>query len=180
MSLKRTNLVTMNRASERSQEKIRSEDLRRLAKLAQQDLDAFFGRKRKTAQLYRSRLLALALCQGAAEHFVRLGHGVKDFDVWAFFEKSPTRPFPYRRRGMVDFGESRFGHHPTKNKGYTGRTVDVIGRSIPKKRGQSSEDAILSYLVEAKTASAKHLRIRPVVMLFPTRRVGHVIWDPRS
>jgi hypothetical protein len=110
----------------RSLEKLDQGDLRRLSKLTLNDLQSLYQRRPETGALYADRLIALCLCQGAAEHFVRPGHGIKDFDVRAFFSAHPERPFPYRRQGIVDFGMSRFGRHPD-DSGFAGRRVDVIG-----------------------------------------------------
>lgn len=65
----------------RSFQFLRPTDLKRLTGIAMVNLEAFFWRSSETARLYKNRLLGLALCQGAAEHFVRPGHGVKDLGV---------------------------------------------------------------------------------------------------
>jgi hypothetical protein len=161
----------------RSFEKLDKSDLQRLADLALADLKEFFVRNPDTARLYKDRLIGLALCQGAAEHYVRPGRGIKDLDVWAFFSCNPERPFPYRRRGCVDFGPSKFGRHPD-DKDYSGRRVDVIGRDIHFTEGSTPGDAIRRYLMTGRTASAGHLRTRPVVMLYPPNEFGKVVWEP--
>ncbi|MCW5980070.1 MAG: hypothetical protein KIT09_18450 [Bryobacteraceae bacterium] len=53
-----------------------------LAKIAATEEGAFFARNRRLAQPYRDRLLAIALCQGAALQYLGGGHGVNDFDDW--------------------------------------------------------------------------------------------------
>ena len=169
----------MKEVAERSYEPLHTDDLRRLADLAMLDLDAFFQRNIETARLYKDRLLGLALCQGAAEHFVRPGHGVKDLDVWVFFARNSVRPFPYRRRGCVDFGPSPLGRHPA-DKGYKGRRVDVIGRDISVEEEQSPSDAIRRYISQMRSKSARCLRMRPVVMLYPSPDLGRIVWDPKG
>ena len=84
-------------------------DLRRLAALALGYFDDLFERKPNTGGRFRDRLLLLALCQGAALHYVDGSHGVKDFDVWGFFRGLPDVSFPPRGHGRRDFGRSRFG-----------------------------------------------------------------------
>lgn len=71
---------------ERSYEKIESKDLTRLGTLASKDRERFFSRNPDLSRLYRDRVLgvAVALCQGAALHFVDGQNGIKDFDVWTF------------------------------------------------------------------------------------------------
>lgn len=104
---------------------------------------------------------------------------MKDLDVWAFFARNPVRPFPYRRRGCVDFGPSPLGRHPD-DKGYEGRRVDVIGRDIQVAKGHNPLDATQHYVSEGRTESAGFLKMRPVIMLHPKQVLGNVIWDPKS
>lgn len=76
------------KASSRSFEIITKADLRRLGQIAACDRADLFRRKPDTARLYSDRLFAVALCQGAARHFVdpNSGSGVNDLDVWSFLE----------------------------------------------------------------------------------------------
>lgn len=163
--------------AERSYAPITKSDVKKLAALAVADLNSFFKRNPVTARRYKKRLIALAFCQGAAQHYVRPGRGVKDFDVWAFFASGPKRPFPYRRRGSMDFGTSKFGRHP-KDVGYEGRGVDVLGRDIPVARGETPTSAIRRYLQTSHNKTPRLLALRPVVLLTPPRSLGKVIWDP--
>ena len=164
-------------AAVRSFEPLDSADLRHLAELAAEDLKQLFVRHPDTGRLYQDRLLMLCLCQGGAEHFVRQKNGVKDLDVWAFFSEHPARPFPYRRRGIRDFGPSRHGRHPD-DEGFMGRRVDIIGRSIKCGADQSAQDCIRGWLGGGKTDSAKLIAMRPVVAVYPENERGNVIWDP--
>lgn len=163
--------------SERSFEPLAAADLQRLADLAIDDMQQLFARRPDTGELYRDRLLMLCLCQGGAEHFVRHKHGVKDLDVWAFFSEHPARPFPYRRRGVQDFGPSRLGRHPN-DVGFKGRRVDIIGRSIRRDPDQSAPDSVLEWLRSRKTDSARLISQRPVIAIHPESERGRVIWDP--
>src|SRR5437588_10952062 len=111
----------------RSMLPISSRDLQRLGELAARDRNELFRRKPETRRLYQDRLFAVALCQGAALHFLDGRNGIKDFDIWSFFSEHPERPFPYRRRAEVDFEDSKFG----VTEGFphfVGRKVDLIGR----------------------------------------------------
>jgi len=112
-----------------SPEPITRADLRRLATLAaryrrtvgERDrvmgtivceyyFDDLFKRRPSPSGRFRGRLLMLALCQGAALHYVDKLHGVKDFDVWGFFKSLPNLSFPYRGvHGRLDFGPSGSG-----------------------------------------------------------------------
>lgn len=73
----------MEGASARSYAVIKRADLPRLGELAAADREKFYlGRPE-----YRDRLLCVALCQGAGQHYVDImggatdPNGVKDFDV---------------------------------------------------------------------------------------------------
>lgn len=163
--------------SERSFEPLDASVLERLAELAIVDLNEFFARRLETAQLYRDRLLMLCLCQGGAEHCIRLRHGVKDLDVWAFFSEHPARPFPYRRRGVRDLGPSRLGRHPDDD-GFVGRRVDIIGRSIKCSAQQPTTECVQEWLRSGRTTSARLIAQRPVIVIYPAELRGKVLWDP--
>jgi hypothetical protein len=97
---------------ERSYERIEKEDLEKLLKFAIDDREDFFARYPRWKHLYANRVICIALCQGAAQHFVDGKNGVKDFDVWTFYADHQDAPFPYRRIGRRDFGISKFGCYP--------------------------------------------------------------------
>src|SRR5438445_6563879 len=67
----------------RSLERITVRDLTQLARIAAADRQAFFAKQPKWAKL-AERVVCVALCQGAALHFIDGRNGVKDFDVWTF------------------------------------------------------------------------------------------------
>jgi hypothetical protein len=126
------------------------------------------------AGLYRDRLLLLALCQGGAQHYVDGKNGLKDIDVWAFFREGLSKPFPYRTVWHADFGHSHLGRHPG-DVGYTGRRIDIIGRSIPCHRGESTELAVRAWL-NRRSASARYIGARPVIGLAPSRYFAEAVW----
>jgi hypothetical protein len=150
-------------------------DLRRLGQLAAADRADLFSRKPEIGRLYVTRLFAVALCQGAALHFVDGKNGVKDFDVWSFFTESPVHPFPYRRNASADFGDPRFGTTPGSH-GYIGRRVDLLGRSIRAARPEDPIGSLRRYLSSGKTASARHLAQKAVVLIEPHNLLGTVVW----
>ncbi len=86
---------------------------------------------------YVGRLRLICLLQTAAKRYVepdqgtpdRGEGGVNDFDVCGFFQTVPGRHVYPRRKVSVDFGPSKFGHHP-EDEGFTGRRVDVMWRDI--------------------------------------------------
>jgi hypothetical protein len=117
--------------NERSFEPISDADLARLCEFALIDLAGLVERNTFTGRRYRDRLLCIALCQGAALHYVNRRNGVKDFDVWSFFAARPAGPFPDRRRVEYDFGPSKFHRHPDDAARFLGRRVDLGSRSLP-------------------------------------------------
>jgi hypothetical protein len=159
--------------TERSLEPINTDDLAQFALIASLDRDDFFTRHARP-----QHFLCSALCQGAAKHYVDPTNGVKDIDVWSFFVKTNgITDFNARRRVERDLGPSKFGVHPDDAKrGYTGRRVDLLGRSIDVAPGEGPVEAIRRYLCECKTASAWHLQQKAVVLLEPAELAGTVVW----
>lgn len=160
---------------DRSQARINLADLRRLLRLVEIDHADLFSRKLETARLYRGGRFAVALCQGAALHYLDGVNGIKDFDVWSFYKAALERPFPYRRRGILDFGTSKFG----VSAGYTqfvGRRVDHIGRSISDSDYSDPAAVLQRYLRTGGTESARQLSKKAVILLCPEERIGEVVW----
>jgi hypothetical protein len=165
-------------ASERSSERITGADLIRLGQFALRDLAGLVERETATGRRYRNRLLCIALCQGAAQHYVDGAHGVKDFDVWSFFAAHPAGPFPYRRRVERDFGRSKFSRYPADPPRFLGRRIDLGGRSLPVAATADPVESVRSYLAAGCTETARRLSQRSVVLLWPAGLCGRVIWPP--
>jgi hypothetical protein len=163
----------------RSFARITPNDLARLAQIAFDDLADLCGRQ-KYSRRYADRLRLICLCQGAARHYVHGDRGVWDFDLWGFFEEVRGYSFPYRRRGEHDFGPSKFGRDPDDGDAFKGRKVDVIGRSIRMSKNETPIEAVQRYLCEARTKSASLLAERPVVVVWPVKYRGRIIWGRRS
>jgi hypothetical protein len=162
--------------AERSYEKIESDDLARLGRLAAEDRETFFSRNPEIGRLYRDRVLCVALCQGAALHFLDGKNGIKDFDVWTFFAHSPSHRFPPRRPVMnADFGPSKFGRH-SGDDGLAGRRVDFIVRGIDCRPGADPVEVLRRYLTERRSKSARCLSKKAVVMIEPRSLRGQVVW----
>ena len=147
----------------RSLEQIDRDDLIRLAELAARAEGALFARRPRGAGRYADRLVCRALCQGAARHYVDGRNGVKDFDVWSFYAERGDGPFPYRWRGTADYGPSKFGRFPDDPPSFTGRRVDLLGRSLDVPLGADPVTVLRGYLSAARTASARALAEKAVV-----------------
>lgn len=166
--------------SDRSPARIEIADLLRLAALAADAEAELFRRNPQGAGRYAGRLLGRALCQGAALHYVDGSNGVKDFDVWSFYAQYDDWPFPARWRGTRDFGPSKFGRYPGDPPPYSGRRVDLLGRSLPAERGADPAVVVRRYLAARRTDSAKALAAKAVVLIEPQNRAGEIVWPCRE
>jgi hypothetical protein len=119
--------------------------------------------------------IAIALCQGAALHYIDKKNGVKDFDVWCFFRANPRRPFPYRRNASADFGDPKFGKSPDWEH-YIGRRVDLLGRSLLVSTTEAPADALRNYLSAGRTVSARALAAKAMILIYPEKEPSRVVW----
>lgn len=158
--------------SERSQEEIIPNDLKRLLKLSRSNLDGFFSRHEKY-QFFKGKEVLIALCQGSALHFIDKVNGVKDFDVWIFYPKGPF-PMPYRRVGKEDFGLSKFGKHPEDNF-FEGRRIDILFRSDGFFKSENPY-TVQDYLSKKSSKSSKELLKKPVIGLWPEEVFSRKLW----
>lgn len=161
---------------ERSYLAIDLEDLQRLAEIARADREELFTRNAHLARCYRDRVICVALCQGAALHFVDTTVGINDFDVWTFFRAHEAGPFPPRRRVERDFGNPKFGRSSDRPD-FDGKRVDLIGRSIPAACDEDPASTIQHYLVSQRTRSARCLAEKALIFLEPGKLVGKVVWN---
>ena len=159
----------------RSKKQITMADLQKLADIAQADRESLFQRKPETGRLYSKRLFAVALCQGAALHYLDGKNGIKDFDVWSFYRASPERPFPARRVGKADFGDPKFGTSDGSSQ-FKGRCVDLIGRSLCAKNFRDPIAVLQGYLLGRVSQSAKCLGKKAMVMIYPPEVLGQIVW----
>ncbi len=152
---------------------IQQSDLKRLAEIAHNDREDLFKRRPKRAEAYRERVLCIALCQGAAKHFIDGKTGINDFDVYTFFRRSPVMDWCNLRTGVHDFGDAKFGKSENRPE-FTGRRVDCLGRGISLNTGESATGALRRWLAERPTETAKFLAQKAVVLLEPD--CGTVVW----
>ncbi len=170
----------MTTGSGRSLARIDRSDLLQLAKVAAEVEAGLFARKPQGAGRYAGRLLCRALCQGAALHYVDARNGVKDFDVWSFYAGRDDGPFPYRWRGTADYGPSKFGRYRDDPPSFTGRRVDLLGRSLDVPLDAEPTTALRDYLSTARTRSAEELAAKAVVLIYPEQFAGKVVWPEAS
>lgn len=164
-------------AGRRSLEVIGDADLARLADLAADDEADLFAPTPGTAGRHAGRLIARALCQGAALHYLDRCNGVKDFDAWSSYAALDDGgpPYPYRRVVPADFGPSRFGTWPDDLGRFTGRRVDLLSRSIPASISDDPAEAIRAWMRDG-SKSGRALTAKAVVLIAPAPARGQVVW----
>ena len=160
----------------RSYKRIGHDDMRLLAEIATADREEFFHRFPDWAAQYRGRLIATALCQGAALHMVDGTTGVNDFDVYSFYARHPDRAWYALRNKTADFGDPRFGQSADRPH-FVGRRVDLMGRSLDVHVDVDPAVAIREWLrAGCLGSSARYLAKKAVVLLTPEERMGEVVW----
>src|SRR6266498_132258 len=167
--------------SERNYSEITPEDLKELFEGSIAKLAEYFitGKGTKWTHLYTMHApLCIALCQGAAMHYYDGRNGIKDFDVW-FFYPFNQKHLPYRTVWSWDYQNPKFGRHP-EMKGYKGRKVDVIVRSVKEYNCSDPIGTIINYLSEKQSASARELSAKAVVVLSPKEYLGKIIWYKKA
>ena len=165
--------------TERSYVPLSTADLQRLGVIARQDRESLFLRKPELGRLYADRIFAVALCQGAAMHYLDRKNGIKDLDVWTFYRSDDKRPFPYRRRGVADFGDSKFGKTDGSRE-FIGRRVDLLGRSIFAGDYPDPVAVLRGYLAGGKTESARLLAQKAAILIEPEPLLGTIVWPCTS
>ena len=145
-------------------------ELRKLRVLAQAEENRFFTVNRHLVAPYRGRLIAIALCQGAALQYLGRGHGVNDFDVHFFYMQNPRKPRLTRTRKRI----------VTDVVSFDNIAVDFLRTVVPVRiKGPRPTGVITllrTFLEQAPTANAKHLARKAVVGLFPREIYGKAIW----
>lgn len=161
----------------RSYERVTHDDLAKLAGAAARDREARFARRPRWRP-YAERILCVALCQGAALHYVDRENGVKDFDIYTFYAEHSVGPFPARWLTHADFGPSPHGRHPDDEPSYKGRRIDLIGRSLKVSTDVDPIEAARAYLHRPRTKTARCLARKAVVLIDPAPLRGQIVWMP--
>jgi hypothetical protein len=156
---------------------IEMRDLYRLLEIAQRDRELFFKTYPQWRRLYGKRVLCVALCQGAAKHYLDGITGINDFDTYTFYRKHPHKNWYSKRIKSYDFGDYKFGKSVDKPN-FVGRRVDCLSRSIEVKKDEDIQTALRRYLIEGRTETARLLSTKAVVLLEPN--CGEIIWHPSA
>ena len=78
-------------------------DLHKLLEIAYRDRESFFKTHPQWRKLYGRRVVCVALCQGAAKHYLDGVTGINDFDVYTFYNKHPQKNWYAKRIKSYDF-----------------------------------------------------------------------------
>lgn len=162
--------------SARSHARITKADLRRLARLAREERDDFFGRHPEWALLYRKRILCAALCGESALHYLNGITGVGEFRVWTFYAEHAEAPFPYQHVSHLDYGDSKFGRNPALPASYVGRRVELQGRSLDGNPTDDPVEVVQRYLRTGASPTARELGREAVVIVEPDELLGLEAW----
>lgn len=161
----------------RSYRSITLDDLRNLAKIAYQDRQLFFRTHPQWARLYAHRVICIALCQGAAAHYLDHMTGINDFDIYTFYRTHPAKNWYAKRIKSYDFGDPKFGQSLDKPN-LIGRRVDCLSRSMNVDTREDATAALRRYLEEGRTETARLLAAKALVLLKPD--LGRVIWPRKA
>jgi hypothetical protein len=156
-------------------ETITRADLRRIARIAEQEREEFFGRRPDWRLLYRRRLLCTALTGRSALHYCNGTSGFEQFDVCLFFAAHAEAAFPHRWLSLRDFGDSKFGRAATGGN-YEGRRIRICGRSIPGRPSDNPVALLQTYVRRGRTPTAQQLRGEAVVLIGPVHYLGYAAW----
>jgi hypothetical protein len=156
----------------RTYEKLTKEDLKEIEQYAKEELKRFLNKEKY--KVYENKLIAICLCQGAAQHFVNGKTGIKDIDVWFFFEEDKDVKIP-NFKNMRKSVSKKFTNIGEKRIDFLKKAIkeDIINKSESEK----PEDILKSYLQNGNTSTSKHLAKKSVIGLFPTEIFGKIIWE---
>lgn len=160
----------------RSFKKIELNDLKRLADIAKNDRNNFFLKYPTWKREFSHRVLCVALCQGAGQHYVDGKTGINDFDIYTFYRKNPDKKWYAKRIKSYDFGNPKFGQSIDKPN-FIGRRVDCLGREIEVRKNETTIIALRRYLQESNTTTSRCLSNKSVVLLEP--KCGYVVWETK-
>jgi hypothetical protein len=153
------------------QQQVGAVELRDLATLAQQEESEFFVRNLHLSEPYRDRLIAAALCQGAALQLVGRGYGVADFDIHFFYRQNPSKPRLSRAVKRITANVGNFEHAP----------IDFVRTLVPVwlcgSHEGDAETLLKAFLAQKPTSNAKYLSQKAVVGLTPQALFGRIIWS---
>ncbi len=157
--------IVSNCPSPRTYPKLTCDDLKNIRDFVLSvELPRFLSMKEEKYSVYRDKLIAIALCQGAALHFIDKKNGVKDIDVWFFFEEDEKVKIPHRNNMLKsyciecpNFGVKRID---CLKKMISLTIIGMAGSKDPLQ-------VLRTYLKHAGTQTAYFLSQKPCIILYP-------------
>ena len=157
----------MSDSESRTFEKITRHDLRELLVVGERVMDQFFVDKPRYAP-FRNKLVLVALCQGAADHYCDGTTGIKDYDVWFFYERVQGVSMPRSHRKTLIPGFNC----------YKGKRVDVLRRSNCAFKKGDIKASINRYLPKPASLTPCLLSRQAVIGLYPPEVMDKKLWPP--
>lgn len=155
----------------RSYWRLTRNDFEELKRLAWKEHVEFFERNPHLKAFFYESLIGICLCQGAASHYLNPKTGIKDFDIWHFYQENKNANFPYRA-------------HKANEDGYKGKRIDFLKRAIPQRICHLSPGKpgriILDYLREEDNRTKRKLLEKGIIGLWPNSIFGEVLWRGRQ
>lgn len=159
-------------------EKITEHDLTNLYRVANEAMTEVYKSK-PDYKPFQDKAVVVALCQGAALHYIDGKTGVKDFDVWFFY--APIDGKSKWHRGtltVTNFGDSKFGKLPDKSA-FKDKRVDVLMRAMPEFSCGDPKKSIQDYLTSPVNTTPKYLAKKAVIGLYPKKVFGKTLWSSK-
>jgi hypothetical protein len=147
-------------------------ELESLRTLAIAEEASFFDRNQHLGEACRDRLIAVALCQGAALQYLGRGYAVNDFDVHFFYSQNPAK---LRLSRAVKSIWATVGSFQKVRVDFV-RTV-VPSRVLAPAQERSAE-LLHTFLRNPPTDNAMFLQKKAVIGLLPEHLFATVIWEP--
>ena len=151
-------------------EKLTTDDLKEMRDYALRELERFCQIGQGKYSIYKEKLVAICLCQGAAKHYVYQKNGVEDIDIWFFFEEDENVKIPHigNMRKLIWATLTKLGTKP----------FDFLKKMIPLDFVVENDKSktIHNYLERCKTRTAEILSEKPIVGLYPDEVFGKVLW----
>lgn len=149
-------------------DRLTKNDLEQLAARALAEQKDFFRRNACLQNAYGNSLIGIALCQGAASHYLNPKVGINDFDIWFFYRESKKTRFNCRRVKSI------------KN-GYKGIKIDFLKKAIPEvlcgESVKNPDRCILKYLQSRHTTTSRFLLQKAIIGLYPRKMFNKIIWQ---
>jgi hypothetical protein len=170
---------------ERSYLEIQRQHLEKLRDVTKERIRRFFENNLRQA-IFKDKLFAIVLIQGAALHFLDLTNGIKDFDILLIFRESNavsnnSVKHIFVRRLTCDSSMPEFGRYPRDNPNkFPNRHVDIFLREIENNylAGNDILQGLKNYFKNKQSTSFDHWRAKPVIGIWPEEILEKIIWNP--